>query len=228
MKANVNFTGGERMAALILLTLILSSYLVYYLYDGKKDTPIDARKYLAMFNAFETEQARLADSAAESRQHRFDREPYPYSLNDTSKGKKIPKKPLYDIVKINLNRCDSTDITVVPQFGSKRAARLVEYRDRLGGFYSLSQLKEVYVLQTVDDELIAKYFVVHPSDVRKLNINEASYKELISHPYFDAYLTKTILNYRQKNGKIHSLDELQKITHAYPELMEKLKHYVVF
>ena len=138
------------------------------------------------------------------------------------------REPMYEIVKINLNHCDSTDITVVPMFGSKRAARLVEYRDKLGGFHSLSQLREVFVLQDIPMDLLEKYFVVHPADIRKININTATYKEMVNHPYFDAYLTKTILNYRSRNGDITSFEELQQITHAYPELMEKLRWYVVF
>ena len=228
MKKDLHFTSGEKMAALTLLAFILVSYLVYYLYDGAKESPINTDKYAASFLAFEKEQSRLADSLEMARLHRYDNAYNGNRSYDTSKGRKYSQRQLYDIVKIDLNHCDSTDIMVVPQFGSKRAARLVEYRDRLGGFYSLSQLKEVYVLQNVDDELLQKYFVVYASDVRKLNVNTATYKDLISHPYFDAYLTKTILNYRQKNGKISSINELQKVTHAYPELMEKLKYYVSF
>ncbi len=227
MKNNLHFSGGEWTAALILLALILSSYLFYFLYDTKQSTSVDLSSYAAVFKEFEQEQARLADSVAAARAYRR----YPNAVSeysrDTSKGKK-QKALQYEIVKIDLNKCDSTDITVVPQFGSRRAARLVEYRDRLGGFYSLSQLKEVYVLQNMEVAFLEKYFVVHETDVRKLNINTATYNELVAHPYFDAYLTKTILNYRQRNGRIESFEQLQAITHAYPELMEKLRHYVVF
>ena len=131
-------------------------------------------------------------------------------------------------MKIDLNRCDTSDIMRVPTFGSKRAQKLVEYRERLGGFYSLAQVREVFVLQDMDVSHLEKYFYVNAGDVRKININTATYKEMVAHPYFDAYLTKTILHYREQHGAIHSLEELQQVTHAYPELMEKLRHYVVF
>ena len=61
-----------------------------------------------------------------------------------------------------------------------------------------------------------------------MNVNTASYQELVSHPYFDAYLTKLILRHREKNGPIRNLDELQQITHAYPDLIEKLRPYICF
>ncbi len=227
MKKNLNFTRGEWVAALVLLALVLASYLVYYLYDTKSPPPLDYARYEAAFDSFNNQQAALRDSAENAWKQRYERRPY--VRGDTnSKFKKTPKAPLYDIVKVDLNRCDTNDIVVVPQFGSKRAARLVEYRDRLGGFYSLNQIREVYVLQDIDMQLVEKYFYLGPSEVRKININTASYKELVSHPYFDAYLTKVILNYRGKNGNITSFEQLQSITHAYPELMDKLKHYVVF
>ena len=65
-------------------------------------------------------------------------------------------------------------------------------------------------------------------NIKKLNINTASYQELVSHPYIDAYLTKLIVHHRNRNGPIHNIEELQQITHAYPELVEKLRPYLVF
>jgi DNA uptake protein ComE-like DNA-binding protein len=61
-----------------------------------------------------------------------------------------------------------------------------------------------------------------------LNVNTATYSELVAHPYIDAYLTKIILKHRERNGPIRDLDELQLITHAYPELIEKLRPYLSF
>jgi len=213
------------VAAMILLAVILASYLFYYLYDGHREPPYDPSEYAALFTAFEQEQQRLSDSAEAARAGRHGRH-WQYDSRDTQPKQR--KQRLYDIVKIELNSCDSTDLTVVPGFGSKRAARLVEYRDRLGGFHSFSQLREVYVLQNMDEEIWNTYLTINTSKITKININTATYQEIIKHPYFDAYLTKTILNYRQKNGRITSPEQLQRITHAYPELMEKLKPYLEY
>lgn len=224
MKTKFNFTGGEWIASLILAGFILFCYLFYFLYDGRTKPSTDMAQYAAVFEAFNQRQDRIRDSLAMVRRNSY---PNHLGMGDTV-PRKAAKQPMYEIVKIDLNRCDSADITVVPMFGIKRAARLVEYRDKLGGFHSLSQLHEVFVLQDIPMDLLEKYFIVHPADIRKININTATYKEMVSHPYFDAYLTKTILNYRSRNGDITSFEDLQQITHAYPELMEKLRWYVVF
>lgn len=227
MKNNINFTRGEWVAALALLAFTMAGYLFYYLYDRQRLPQMELGVYAAQFESFNQQQALLSDSLAKTKAARW--HPDWSAPPDTTRKRAVDaRKPLYDIVRIDINRCDTDDIVVVPLFGSKRAARLVEYRDRLGGFYSLEQIREVYVLQDMDMEHVAKYFTLCPSDVRKININTASYKELVSHPYFDAYLAKTILNFREKHGKIDSFEQLQQITHAYPELMEKLRHYIVF
>lgn len=228
MKWNMNFTRGEWVAALALLALMLAGYLFYALYDRPRPVA-EMGRYAAVFEEFNRQQALLRDSVEAARARRGHDYSRPWAIRDTNpKNSKNVKKPMYDIVKLDLNHCDTSDIVVVPLFGSKRAARLVEYRDKLGGFYSLAQVREVYVLQDMDVSHMEKYFYVNSGDVRKININTATYKEMVSHPYFDAYLTKTILHYREQHGGIHSLEELQQVTHAYPELMEKLRHYVVF
>ena len=228
MKWNVNFTRGEWVAALALLALILAGYLFYAFYDRPRQVS-DMSQYVTVYEEFNRRQESLRDSMATVRaQRRYDSGRH-YAVGDTNpKTGKSERKPMYDIVKLDLNHCDTGDIVVVPLFGSKRAARLVEYRERLGGFYSLAQVREVFVLQDMDVSHMEKYFYVNPDDVRKININKATYKEMVSHPYFDAYLTKTVLHYREQYGDIHSMEELQQVTHAYPELVEKLRHYVVF
>lgn len=154
---------------------------------------------------------------------RWNRNP---SIDDSLK--KQPQKPQYTIVKVELNRADTSDIMRIPGFGSKRAQKIVEYREKLGGFYDLSQLKEIYILQNINLEYVKKYFTADRKLIQKIDLNQCDYKTLISHPYFDSYLTKTILNYRQKSGPIRDMAHLREITHIYAELEEKLVWYVEF
>lgn len=227
MKTKLHFTRGEWAAALFLLTIMMASNLYYFLCDIHPKPPCDVHAYETRFLRFAQEQQRLADSMeAVRKQMSGDR---PHIRSDTLPPFKSPaRQPMYDIVKVDLNSCDTDDLVTVPQFGSKRAARLVEYRDKLGGFHSFSQLQEVYALQNVDTTKLKTYLYINCQKIKKLNINTATYQELVSHPYFDAYLTKLILKYREKNGPFRDFDELQRVTHAYPELIEKLRPYVTF
>mgnify|MGYP000099997965 CR=1 FL=1 len=47
--------------------------------------------------------------------------------------------------------------------------------------------------------------------IKKLNINRATFKQVLSIVYIDYELTKKILNYRDEVAEIQSLEELKKI-----------------
>lgn len=233
-----NFTRSEWIAATILFLFIIIQLLFSVLYEARPTKPVDFTEFKELVTQFEARQQFLEDSMENARKARYTNN---YQQNrttnnayDSSKNKKnIPfekqeKKPQYTIVKLELNICDSSEIVVVPQFGSKRAQKLVEYREQLGGFYAFEQVKEVFVLQNIEIDFMMKYFTLNRSLIRKININSATYKELVSHPYLDSYLSKLIINYREKNGNFFSMEQFQKATNAYQELTEKLQHYIEF
>ena len=227
MKTKFHFTRGEWAAALLMLIIILASNIFYFFYDIPLKPSPDVHLYETQFQQFALEQQRLEDSLNFLRQQA-------YASRSKSRTDTLPpfksqeRKLLYDIVRIDLNSCDTNDLVTVPQFGSKRAAKLVEYRDKLGGFNSISQLQEVYILQNIDTVKLKDYLYINKQKIKKLNINTATYQELVVHPYIDSYLTKLIIHHRERNGPIRDLDELQRITHAYPELIEKMRPYVAF
>lgn len=241
-KRFLQFSRGEWCGIIILLSLIFITYATVFFLPIQVDEATDYSEFMEEISHFQNEQQRIADSIAWTRSQRnYRQRNYSSRRNTTYYGSKyqrdtISQKPWsktekrlgYEIIKLDINTCDSSDIMRVPQFGAKRAKKVIEYRVRLGGFYSLQQIKEIYILQNIDEELLSKYFVVNKHHIRKINVNQASYKEMISHPYFDVYLTKTILNHRQKNGPIRSVDEFKRITNAYPELMDKLTPYLSF
>ena len=235
----IRFSKNERVGIITLSVLILSQFIFSVFYSGSGGGQYDFSEFEEKIEAFESEQRRLADSAEaayEARRQNF-RKGNGYWQRDSVKENgmhfsqdtsKRVKPKYYDIVKMDLNSCDTNDLMTVPQFGSKRAAKLVEYREKLGGFNDFGQVKEVFVLQNIEISHLEKYFYIDKSKIRKLHINTITYKELISHPYFDSYLTKRILNYRGKNKRINSLEEIRQCTNAYPELMEQITPYVSF
>lgn len=227
MKTKLHFTRGEWAAALFLLTIMIASNIYYFCHQNSQKPSCDAHLYEVQFQQFAQRQQQLADSLEAVRQQSFANRPHVRS-DTLPPFKQQERKQMYDIVKVDLNSCDTNDLLTIPQFGSKRAAKLVEYRDKLGGLHSFSQLQEVYVMQNIDTAKLKTYLYINKQKIKKLNINTATYQELVAHPYIDAYLTKLIVRHREKNGPIRDLDELQRITHAYPELIEKLRPYLVF
>lgn len=234
----LKFSRGEWIAATLLLMLIIFQLLFSVLYEARSTKPIDFTEFKELVSQFETRLMFVEDSMENDRKERYAsnyqqnrKEFYPYDSSRNRKNipfEKQEKKQQYTIVKLELNFCDTSQIVVVPQFGTKRAQKLVEYRENLGGFYSFEQVKEVFILQNIEVEFLKKYFTLNTSLIRKINVNTATYKELVLHPYIDSYLAKLIINHRDKKGNFTTVEEVQKATHAFQELMDKLQPYIEF
>ena len=106
---------------------------------------------------------------------------------------------------IELNSADSVLLEQLPGIGDKLSKRIVKYRDLLGGFSSLVQLKEVYGLNEQVIFQIQDKVSVDTTKIRRLDLNFADFNELSRHPYLKKNLSKRIIGYRVKYGKIPTL-----------------------
>ena len=143
-------------------------------------------------------------------------------VSDTVPERKVFKYPEGTLVDVNI--ADTAELKKIPGIGSGIAKAIVGYRNRLGGFYSLSQLEEI---DYVTPELL-KWFKLEGGSIRKLDINRWGLDKLRSHPYLNFYQAKVIIEHRRKRGEIKSLSQLS----LYEEFTEKdlmrLSAYVSF
>lgn len=153
-------------------------------------------------------------------------EPFIFIPQTEPKKKKdnfiLPSPP----ITLDLNTVDSFDLLKIPFIYAKLASRIILYRDALGGFVDKKQLLEVYGMDTNRYKKISDYLIINTDNIHLININTATYNELIKHPYIDAYLTKSIMLLRQKKGNLISLEDLKRETRMYDELYIKLKPYL--
>ena len=121
-----------------------------------------------------------------------------------------PVKAEAENLIIDLNRTDSAELSGLPGIGPVLSARIIRYRDLLGGFASLSQLNEVYGLESYDISRISPMVKVDLDMIRKINLNAADYGQLLRHPYLTRNEVSSIIEYRDFTGEIRSPDELYK------------------
>ncbi|HET8574030.1 MAG TPA: helix-hairpin-helix domain-containing protein [Edaphocola sp.] len=124
-----------------------------------------------------------------------------------------------------LNRADTSALKKLPGIGSVFACRIVRYRARLGGFYSVEQLKEVYGLPDSTFQKIAKRFTVSTKDIKKINLNRAFFKDLAHHPYLRPY-AKEILQLRRQLGRFNSVEQLRQIGLINDQKYRKIAAYL--
>jgi competence protein ComEA len=122
------------------------------------------------------------------------------------------RKPKEKPQKFNLNESDTIQLEKIYGIGPALAKRIVKYRDKLGGFVSQDQLKEVYGLDTaVVKKITEASYLSDPPGVKKINLNTADEKILATHPYFGRKIASAIVAYRFQHGNFKSVDDLSKI-----------------
>ncbi|HEU4904005.1 MAG TPA: helix-hairpin-helix domain-containing protein, partial [Flavisolibacter sp.] len=116
-----------------------------------------------------------------------------YTRYDNSKPKteREERKP----VVVNINEADTAAFIALPGIGSKLSARIVAFREKLGGFYSVEQVGETYGLPDSTFQLIKGRLQIGAEEVRKLNVNTVTKEELKVHPYIRWNLANAIVEY---------------------------------
>ena len=84
---------------------------------------------------------------------------------------------------VELNTADSAALRSVIGIGEKTVSRILEYRERLGGFVRVEQLAEIPGVTESNYEKILKQIYCDSCKIRKIDINFASPKTLGQHPY---------------------------------------------
>lgn len=125
---------------------------------------------------------------------------------------------------IDLNKADSSLLKKIPGIGSGISKMILKYRQQLGGYTSVQQLKEISYVQ---DSLL-KWFHIYQRPTPKLYINKFSIERLRAHPYLNFYQAKVIVEYRRKFGTISSLEALALYEEFTSNDLKRLKPYINF
>jgi DNA uptake protein ComE-like DNA-binding protein len=137
----------------------------------------------------------------------------------------IPKR----IMVLDINEADSVDLERLPAIGEKLSSRIVRYRDRLGGFLQLSQLKEVYGLSDSTYQIIVPLLKIGKDfKPKQIDINKAEYTDLRKHPYTNNSFIKLVLVYRKVHGNFSNQVDLQKVEQLDKLVLDKLAPYLTY
>ena len=199
------YTRRERRASFILLVLIVAVTFIRFIIPDKKIT-------------YEETILKIPENQNEININKTE------AIYRNSKSSRISyqqRKP-----KIDLNSCDSASLEALPGIGPVLSARIIRYRNLLGGFASVSQLSEVYGLPEETFNMISGRLTADSSAIKRININTADYKQLIRLPYFDKYEVAAILKYRELKGRIGDLNEMVENKLITKEKLIKIRSYL--
>lgn len=238
---------GERVAVILLLILIVLILLLNVLLERNNERVV-LTKNDAIVLEFEQFQRSLKeqemvvppDKSVETEPHFHRREKSSKESSSASEKHSIYAEvdssltPAYirtdklaEGETIFLNESDTSEWKKIPGIGSTYASRIVKYRNLLGGFASVDQLREVY---GIDNELFFKIssYIKADGDYTKIAINQLEFRELLRHPYLNYKQVKAIIDLRKRKGRISSLNELAMLDEFTAEDLERLKPYLAF
>lgn len=127
---------------------------------------------------------------------------------------------------IDINQADTTAFISLPGIGSKLAGRIVNFREKLGGFYRISQVGETFGLPDSTFRKIMPYLRLEDFTLRKININTATIEELKTHPYLKYSVANALVAYRNEHGTFSRLEDLKKVMAITEEIYEKILPYL--
>lgn len=137
---------------------------------------------------------------------------------------KSPVKPSPMVIDINLS--DTADWIQLPAIGNKLAERVIRFREKLGGFYSIQQIAEVYGLSDSAFRKIQPYLKMEVFQLQKLSLNRSSFEQLRSHPYIKSQIASAIIQYRRQHESFTNVENLKQIHLVTNETYVKLVPYL--
>ena len=142
-----------------------------------------------------------------------------YPKNSFTRAPKI-------IQKVDINLADTSAYVALPGIGSKLSQRIIAFREKLGGFYSIDQVGETYFLPDSTFQKIKPYLILNGKAIKQININSASVDEMKSHPYLRYNLANAISQYRSQHGNFNSVEDVKKIMIVTEEIYKKASPYL--
>ena len=127
---------------------------------------------------------------------------------------------------IDIGSADSMTLLQIRGIGPVFASRIIKYREKLGGFVSIEQLKEVYGMKDSTFNVINSFMILKDSiPFRFVNINSDSTSVLATHPYIRWKLAGIISSYRNQHP-FTSVSEILSLPLITEENFRKLAPYI--
>ena len=117
-----------------------------------------------------------------------------------------------EITSVDINKATLKDFTAIEGVDEYISERIIKYRSKLQGFSFKEQLFEVWGLdELMANKILSTFSIKNKPIIKKVNINTASFKEVLSNPYIDYELCIQIFDYKDEVAEIQSISEIKNI-----------------
>jgi DNA uptake protein ComE-like DNA-binding protein len=117
-----------------------------------------------------------------------------------------------EITTVDINKATLKDFTAIEGVDEYISERIIKYRSKLQGFSFKEQLFEVWGLdELIANKILSTFSIKNIPIIKKVNINTASFKEVLSNPYIDYELCIQIFDYKDEVAELQSISEIKNI-----------------
>lgn len=113
-------------------------------------------------------------------------------------------------VSVNLNGGSHEDFERIKGIGSYFSKKIIDYRERLGGYINKEQLLEIWKIDLIKYQEIEEFIYFAGEPVEKISINQATIETLKAHPYINYKLANSIVKIREQHGEYKELKEIKR------------------
>lgn len=129
------------------------------------------------------------------------------------------------LTRVDINTADTSILKRIPGIGDAISSMIINLREKFGGFTSLSQLSQIHQLTP---EHMEWFTLADTVPFRRIQINKASFKTLVSHPYISKDQANGILHYIRIYGPIKDVKALSSTALFTQEELVALTPYLEF
>lgn len=132
------------------------------------------------------------------------------------------------MARVEINGADTAALVALPGIGPAFARGIIKYRDRLGGFHSLDQLAEVYVLRDKPDALarLRDLLTLDTALVHRMDPNTCTVDELGHHPAAGWKVARALVAYRKQHGPFRTVGDVQGCALVTDSVYRRLAPYL--
>jgi DNA uptake protein ComE-like DNA-binding protein len=121
------------------------------------------------------------------------------------------KKKTPSITKfLELNTIDSLELISINGIGPFYASQIINYRNKLGGFYKREQLMEIWKMKEETYQILMESLIIDTSTLQKIHLNTVSFEKLKNHPYLSYSQANSIVKMRTQLGRFDSIISIKK------------------
>ena len=128
---------------------------------------------------------------------------------------------------LELNSIDSVQLVSLRGIGPFYASQILKYRRKIGGYYQIEQLLEVWKMRPETYAVLTEKLFVDSDKIEKIRINSITFEELYKHPYLSYAQANSIVKMRAQSNGFNHVSDIKKSKIIDSNTFDKLLPYLI-